>query len=144
MDNVCKLFANEKEKLIDTKQPEDIPKDKMRGIKRKSKNVGGKYSCEECDYKPNKASNLRRHVEAIHNGIYYPCSKCDFKTADQGSLKNHVESIHYSCSQCEHKATEKASLKKHVESVHGGVQYPCSQCEYKATCLLYTSPSPRD
>ena len=82
----------------------------VRGTKRKKSDVSikkdGKYQCQQCDYKNNCSSNLRKHVTAKHDGVRYSCDKCDYR------------------------ATQQQNLKKHKEYKHEGVRYPCDKCDY--------------
>ena len=59
-----------------------------------SRNVEGKYQCQECDYKASQSINLRTHVEAIHEGVRYSCDQCGYKATTAGNLKTHIDSIH--------------------------------------------------
>ena len=102
----------------------------------KSKHLGFKLSCNQCEYQTTWQSNLKAHQESKHEGVRYSCNQCEYKATAQSNLKAHKKSKHgyvrYSCIQCEYKATTQSSLKVHQESKHEGVGYYCNQCEYKA------------
>ena len=59
----------------------------VRGTKRKRSDVSnkkdGKYQCQHCDYENTDSGNLRRHVEAKHEGVRYPCDQCDYHSTPQ-------------------------------------------------------------
>ena len=81
-----------------------------------------KLLCDKCEYKASRQDNLRRHTQAVHNGIKYFCELCECHAITEGDFKKHKESIHkgvkYSCDQCEHQKTQKKRLKKHKQSDH--------------------------
>ena len=37
-----------------------------------------RYSCSQCDYKATLQSNLKIHIESVHEDVKYPCSQCDW------------------------------------------------------------------
>ena len=45
--------------------------------KKNTGNAVRKYPCDECEYVAGIASNLRKHIKNIHEGVRYPCDKCD-------------------------------------------------------------------
>ena len=56
--------------------------------------MGLKYPCSQCDFKATRDSNLKIHIESVHEGIKYPCSQCDYKATQQSHLKRHIDSRH--------------------------------------------------
>ena len=53
------------------------------------------YRCELCDYNSSQKGNLKRHMEAVHEGKKpFKCSACDYKCSEKGSLKRHVLLLH--------------------------------------------------
>ena len=50
----------------------------------------GKYSCQECDYESKFSGNVRKHVEAKHEGICYACDQCEYKATQPGNLQRYV------------------------------------------------------
>ena len=58
----------------------------------------------------------------------------------------------HSCDKCDKKFSKEEELMNHQQIIHGkDLQYDCKECnknfsnmEDMRTCLLYTSPSPRD
>ena len=86
------------------------------------KNNAGLYSCNNCTKQFSSSTNLKTHVESIHDGIRYSCKQCDYKATTKGDLKKHTQSVHdkitYPCLQCDYKATQTSSLKTHVKKQH--------------------------
>ena len=37
----------------------------------------------QCNHKATKQSNLKEHIESVHEGVKYPCSQCDYKAIRQ-------------------------------------------------------------
>eukprot|EP00092_Neocalanus_flemingeri_P093501 GFUD01118846.1.p1 GENE.GFUD01118846.1~~GFUD01118846.1.p1 ORF type:complete len:232 (-),score=64.25 GFUD01118846.1:83-778(-) len=54
------------------------------------------YYCEQCNYKSEDASNMRRHNKAKHEGIKFPCDHCEYKSSFSHGLKRHKRSQHTS------------------------------------------------
>ena len=53
-----------------------------------------KYECRQCDYKATQVINLKRHQEAVHDGIKYDCQQCQQKFSQKGHLSVHMKSKH--------------------------------------------------
>ena len=91
------------------------------------------HFCDQCDHKTKWKGNLKRHVEAQHEGLYYCCDQCDYKAKQKGQIKQHVKAKHegvcYSCDQCDYKTACKSNLNQHVKAKHEGVHYLCDQCD---------------
>ena len=95
----------------------------------------GKFMCPECGNIFTMQRTLKKHIEAIHQGIRYPCDKCPFQGRNKILLKHHIESVHegkrYYCDQCEFIAFSKYTLRSHVAYKHCENNYQCDQCDYK-------------
>ena len=52
-----------------------------------SRNIEGKYQCQQCDYAAGQSGHLKTHVEAIHEGVRYPCNQCGYKATKTGNLQ---------------------------------------------------------
>ena len=52
------------------------------------------YSCNMCDYKSNKSTNVKRHTTAIHEGIRYQCDQCDYTASVIADVKKHKRNEH--------------------------------------------------
>ena len=106
---------------------------KKREIPQKARK--GKFMCPECGNIFTMQKTLKKHIEAIHQGIRYPCDQCPFQGRTKMTLKYHIESVHegkrYYCDQCEFIALTKDNLKTHVKYKHCEKNYHCDQCDYK-------------
>ena len=127
----------------------------------KSVHEGVYYLCNICGIKATTNANLRGHLLGVHKMKFYSCDKCDFKSGRQPKLAKHVEEVHkattdnISVSKDENKDDNSTNFTKvakndiedevdiddpdAIEDSHGVKQ---KSDDY--TCLLYTSPSPRD
>ena len=52
------------------------------------------YKCMKCDYKSTKMFNVKKHTQAVHDGVRYPCKFCDYKATETGHLRKHVRARH--------------------------------------------------
>ena len=95
------------------------------------------FQCNHCDYKTTAKDYLRKHTNAIHEGVTYPCDKCDYRATQTGSLMQHKQSVHekirYACDSCDYQAARQYRLQCHILEKHEGMKYSCNQCDYVAT-----------
>ena len=83
--------------LIDTEESNSRESNSDLGINRKNKMKVGvesttkpmPFNCMYCDYKTSAKEYLRKHTNAIHEGVTYPCNKCDYKATQTVSLLQH-------------------------------------------------------
>ena len=113
----------------------------------KSKHVGVKYPCDQCDYKATRKHSLLTHIKSIHKGVKYPCDQCDYKATYKNHLLKHIKSRHegvkYNCDQCDYKATFKHNLLSHFKSYSTSL-YICSFtkiCQIWSKVLFFTNYS---
>ena len=52
---------------------------------------GVTYACGKCEYQPKDRSSLRKHQQAVLEGVRY---KCEYKTGRPQSLYNHKQIKH--------------------------------------------------
>jgi len=52
------------------------------------------YTCSQCEHVATRASDLKRHVESIHEGVRYPCSQSEHVATTASHLKSHVKNKH--------------------------------------------------
>ena len=55
----------------------------------------------------------------------HACPICDYSCTTKTNLKNHIDAVHegkkpHKCSICDKSFSRKDPLKRHVDSVHGG------------------------
>ena len=51
-------------------------------------------SCESCNYKTTDRSNLKKHVQSIHEGKKEHCNECLYAASSKGNLKKHITNKH--------------------------------------------------
>ena len=91
-------------------------------------------SDSECDSERMSDEDFEPNSKQSNTGMNNDkkCPKCEYKFASSWHLKRHIAEVHekqrVSCPKC-HKTMNKRSLDRHL---------------LKGSCLLYTSPSPRD
>ena len=113
-------------------------KKKVRQKKRETpqKAKRGQFICPDCGIVVTLQRTLKKHIEAIHQGIRYPCDQCPYQAKNKMRLKSHKESVHegkrYYCDQCEHAAPTKAYLQAHISNIHCEKNFHCDQCDFKA------------
>ena len=60
-------------------------------------------SKKNCDYETALKADLKRHIEAVYEGIKpLKCNICDYKFTRKGSLKKHTEFVHEGIKQVHH------------------------------------------
>ena len=62
-------------------------------------NIPGFYCCRKLEVtlsnnywsnvNINFVGDLKKHVEAIHEGVRYPCDQCDYRATQPGNVKRH-------------------------------------------------------
>ena len=93
--------------------------------------------CNLCKFRTKKKSDLRKHIESIHEGITYACDQCDYLATQQGHLKEHIQAKHegvmFGCSKCNKQFSFRSGLNRHYRIVHDeGVRvakFQCQDCE---------------
>ena len=104
------------------------------------------YKCELCDFLTKTKSNLKSHVDYIHNKIMKKCEYCDKVYGSNANMKKHVLQYHTNdtnenivkCDQCGKKLNDKRYLKDHISIVHEGKRdHMCSICG-KAFYSIFT------
>ena len=114
--------------------------------------------CGECGKMFSQKSDLTRHIKIIHSKIKdFECLECDKRFCQNQDLAQHVNIVHrkiksFECPECSHKSLKKSSLISHFKKVHNNKKMECQKrfcqnqglAQHVNSCLLYTSPSPRD
>ena len=92
--------------------------------------------CYQCGKSFSKASDLKRHVKAVHDGIKdHTCDLCGRSFAKKDQLNNHVKAVHekikdHKCKHCDKSFSEAGTLRNHVKGVHDRIKnYKCDHCE---------------
>ena len=95
------------------------------------------FKCELCPFSSVKQSNLKKHVEAVHEKIKrYACKhlNCNFRSSTNANLKSHIMSVHekrkdHFCPACGKSFTKANNLKIHFQGVHLKVKnFFCGVC----------------
>ena len=90
------------------------------------------FSCKQCEYSTGRNSQIKIHIESVHEGIVYPCEQCPYVTKLKDSFRSHIKSMHTKvfpvCSEenCIYETKSNDLLRKHLESDHEGeVKFKC-------------------
>ena len=93
---------------------------------------GQKTQCPICHGHFSRKTDLKRHIETIHEGKRTQCLQCSASFARKNDLKRHIEAVHEGkqakCVICSASFSRKTDLKRHVETVHEGKRAHCPQC----------------
>ena len=75
--------------------------------------------CQICLKEFNQTSDLRRHIQAIHNGVRHNCNVCGHEAKSKSNLKRHINSVHKdikeACDEC-YKPFSQSTLWEHKKS----------------------------
>ena len=97
-----------------------------------SSHSSGKSQCPICQGHFSRKTDLKRHIETIHEGKRTQCLQCTASFARKNDLKRHIEAVHEGkqakCLVCSASFSRKTDLKRHVETVHEGKRAHCPQC----------------
>jgi len=108
--------------------------------------------CTFCNYESDFATNITRHVKAVHDLIVtstgkvrFKCTHCSYQTNVVTNYKRHTKDVHggdsrkgkimkFKCSDCDHNYSSKNSLKRHIESHHKGLKrFECDCCGFSTS-----------
>ena len=102
------------------------------------------FTCDRCDYKSTRSSNLTRHIFSIHensprNARIYTCSEgggCKYQTSRKDRLIRHISARHRqkklrNCKFCEFSTTSLSYFIKHEKSHASDAikNHSCSVCK---------------
>ena len=110
-------------------------RDEKNGIKSEEKDYV-LYYCSMCSDKFSKKSNLKHHIEMVHESKKYNCFICSDSFSKKGMLRKHLESVHkgekpFQCTVCDSGFLFNLELKNHHSSVHGDKKHVCTICTKK-------------
>ena len=87
-------------------------------IRKKLGKSKGSSQCQECGKTFVKNSKLKKHVEAIHEGMKHKCQQCPKEYTSLDNLKIHVKIIHegqkFLCNHCSVTFVQKRRLDAHL------------------------------
>ena len=106
----------------------------MRKVAKKERYITLKSAL--CGKSFQSASNLRKHVEAVHEKKEFECTECNENFKSEYTYKQHMAFKHegkemYKCEMCKVELKSKFSLKNHMAFMHEGQEkkkYDCSAC----------------
>lgn len=109
-----------------------IPK-KEAPVAEKSKTK--KWSCTICDYKTNRSSDLKKHMNVHSTEKPLTCDLCDFKTAWEKNLKihrmKHTGEQPHACDECDFRTRDRNALTSHKVKYHSTAKgHICEVCGY--------------
>ena len=77
----------------------------------------------QCDHQATNTSNLKLHVNKVHEGLRYSCDQCVFRATQSNLLKSHIEyvdmGIRYQCKNCDFEAKGAHILNKYSARFQG-------------------------
>ena len=105
--------------------------------------------CDQCEYRTNNPTSLKRHIESVHLKKYV-CSECKGDFSSDFALKGHILRKHedtelgkitirdnkdkiYNCNQCEFKTQWPKGLQDHIDKKHDKEILSCNLCDYTTT-----------
>ena len=102
-------------------------------VETKHEGVHDNYPCSHCSYEASDLGLLEIHIKSVHGGVFkHSCRQCGELFSKRTNLKRHIQTIHeglkYNCKQCDYQNQERALLINHIKSEHAGVRYVCKQC----------------
>ena len=98
-----------------------------------------KYKCKKCRYETYNKSNLKTHINMVHENIRnHVCQECG-NYLTKASLKLHMDSVHkmreqeFKCEQCSYTTFLKDVMSRHIEREHEKIKnHFCDKCDYGA------------
>ena len=102
------------------------------------KGRGKSLKCDQCPYETSVTSQLRKHIDGVHEKIKsHFCKECGYATTRKTNLDYHMASVHnigkkkFKCEQCSHRSIAKAHLRQHIKRVHETIKIKdCKDCGY--------------
>ena len=85
----------------------------------------GKKPQFQCSMCPKIVSDLKKHVEIVHEKIKrYECPICKVKFGQSHHLKAHISGVHegakpFECQFCDKRVSSKQLLNNHIKTAHG-------------------------
>ena len=84
--------------------------------------VNGGYTCDRCDYRTQKISNLKPHQISKHDGVKFVCDQCDRQFSTKTNLQTHKQAKHegktFICEECDFETSYPTNFSNHKAKVH--------------------------
>ena len=98
--------------------------------------------CDMCPYESDR--HMTRHMKMVHTieDKKFKCELCPYATEGKSDLKKHIEGVHEKirsqiCKECGYAASEKGTLRRHILRKHEKIKrHVCNECG-KAFPLKY-------
>ena len=93
--------------------------------------------CHLCDKPLKNAATLRKHVNYVHMGKEFPTMPCIICGIEmkRAALKRHIEAVHegvrLNCAHCDKTYSSAGDLAAHARAVHQGIKAACRFCPAK-------------
>ena len=111
--------------------------------------------CELCGKILRGKESLKIHHNYVHNKKEwkFKCDICDKLYINKSELEKHYQRHSsvvekHDCNECGRTFNSNEQYKSHIYRIHGAMKLKAFSCKICVktfnTCLLYTSPSPRD
>ena len=89
--------------------------------------------CEICEKCFDNKHILRKHTQAIHEGIKYACKFCQKSFGFHENRQRHVRQVHtnikpFQCGQCRKFYGDSGNLKRHIRNSHLMERIACKIC----------------
>ena len=85
-------------------------------------NTEKKFNCDKCSFSGKFISNLKVHIESVHDSITHPCDNCGQRFSQRSALFSHKRRVHegvrFPCEFCDYSASENYKLKVHKANKH--------------------------
>ena len=128
-----------------TRLPATLVNHGKRHLNDKERYKGKKFKCNQCDYRAEYLSLLRKHAKVHSEEKSLSCNVpgCDYRTRWKSGMTNHRIFVHecdktvwYECDKCDYRTKYEYVLKKRHSRLHGEVRVPkrfkCEHCDYDA------------
>ena len=75
----------------------------------------------KCDYRGRTQGGLKKHTNAVHEGITHDCYLCDYKASFKENLYRHLRTTHkqgtkFTCHECQYVTYSESSFQNHTNS----------------------------
>ena len=115
-------------------------------IKRKHEKTAETYMCDKCERSFFEVSKLKKHIEAVHEGIrHHQCNQCHKFYSEKSELRIHISCVHeklkpFKCELCGKSFGRKTDVNNHPckNNPKTYEKSPCLICQkiYKNTLTL--------
>ena len=106
-----------------------------------SKHGAKGHICSDCGSAFSTGAKLKNHMAYVHgrNRKMLKCDKCPYASTSKSNLKLHIEAVHertkaYVCEECGYAGVRRSDLRKHIKAVHANMRnHICDECGYASS-----------